>query len=114
MIKKKTTAIKSTYDKFVEGLSAQEKREFQQEYRELVLSELILAAMAQDEVSVRELAKLADVSPTIVQAMRSGKRNNYSIETFYKVLKSLGFNQFKVGRDGHFINIDLSQLSKSK
>ncbi|MGB8468328.1 MAG: hypothetical protein WCE21_04945 [Candidatus Babeliales bacterium] len=114
MIKKKEKRTQSTYEKFVEKLSPKEKKEFEQEYRELVLSELILAAMKEDAVSVRELAKMADVSPTVVQAMRSGSRSNYSLDTFYKILKSLGFNQFMVGRDGQFINIDLSQLSKHK
>ena len=103
---------KSTYDKFIEKLSPQEKKEFDQEYKDLLLSELILAAMTQDEISVRELAKMAGVSPTVVQAMRSNTRSNYSLETFSKILKSLGYNQFMIGRDGHFVAIDLSQLGK--
>lgn len=103
---------KSTYEQFVEKLSAGEKREFDQEYKDLLLSELILAAMERDEISVRELAKMAGVSPTIVQSMRSNTKNNYSLESFHKILTSLGYNQFMVGRDGHFINIDLSQLGK--
>ena len=103
---------KSTFDEFVESLNPQEKKEFDEGYKELLLSELILAAMAKDEVSVRELAKMADVSPTIIQTMRSGSKNNYSLDTFYKILKSLGYNQFMVGRDGQFININLSQLNK--
>ena len=103
---------KSTFDQFVEKLSPKEKKEFDQEYKDLLLSELILAAMAQDEISVRELAKMAGVSPTVVQAMRSNTKDNYSLETFHKILTSLGYNQFMVGRDGHFVNIDLSQLGK--
>ncbi len=104
--------IKSTYEEFVEKLNPQEKKEFDEDYKELLLSELMLAIMEQDEISVRELAKMAGISPTIVQAMRSGSKNNYSLESFYKILKSLGFNQFMVGRNGQFISIDLSQLNK--
>jgi len=110
MIKK----VKSTYDKFIEKLSPEEKKEFDAEYKNLLLSELILAVMEKDEISVRELAKMAGVSPTIVQAMRSGANKSYSLETFRKILKTLGFNQFMVGRDGQFISIDLSQLKKNK
>jgi hypothetical protein len=115
MIKKAKAATKktkTTYERFMEKLSPKEKKEFDESYRELLLSELLLAIMEQDEVSVRELAKMAKVSPTIVQAMRSGTRKNYSLETFYKILKSLGFNQFMVGRNGHFTPIDFSHLSK--
>lgn len=114
MNKKRSTPkkIKSTYDEYVESLSPQKKKEFDEGYKELLLSELILAAMAKDAISVRELAKMADVSPTIIQTMRSGSKSNYSLETFYKILKSLGYNQFMVGRNGQFINIDFSQLYK--
>lgn len=115
MIKKTKSTVKktkSTYEKFLEKLSPKEKKEFDEGYRELLLSELLLAIMEQDEVSVRELAKMAKVSPTIVQAMRSGTRTNYSLDTFYKILKSLGFNQFMVGRNGQFTSIDFSHLNK--
>lgn len=108
MIKKS----KTTYDEFIEKLSPQQKQEFDEEYRELLLSELVLAAMAQDDISVRELASMAGVSPTIVQAMRSRANKSYSLDTFYKVLKSLGFNQFMVGKDGEYFSIDLSSLKK--
>lgn len=109
---KKVKSTQSTFDEFVESLSPKEKKEFDEGYKDLLLSEIVLAAMVKDEVSVRELAKMAGVSPTIIQAMRSGSKNNYSLETFYKILKSLGYNQFMVGRDGQFINIDFSQFNK--
>ncbi|HXW86128.1 MAG TPA: helix-turn-helix transcriptional regulator [Candidatus Bathyarchaeia archaeon] len=104
--------IKSTYDEVVEKFSPQEKKKFEEGYKELLLSELVLAIMAEDEISVRELAKMADISPTIIQSMRSGSKSNYSLESFYKILKTLGFNQFMVGRNGQFVTINLSQLHK--
>jgi len=64
--------------------------------------------MAKDEISVRKLAKVAGISPTIVQEMKSGLTKNYSMESFFKVLKSLGFNQFMIGSNNQFIPIDLS------
>ncbi len=68
---------KSTVDKFVESLSPKEKKSFDAEYKELLLSEMILAAMEEDHVSVRRLAKLAGVSPTIIQSMRSGVKKRF-------------------------------------
>lgn len=108
----KKKQIKSTYDELIEKLSPQEQKEFDEDYKNLLLSELILAAMEQDQVSVRKLAKMAGVSPTIVQSMRTSTKKNYSLDTFYKILKNLGFDQFMVGREGQFINIDLSQFNK--
>lgn len=63
---------KSTYEEFIEKLSPEEKIKFDEGYRDLLLSELILAAIAEDEISVRDLAQRAGISPTIVQSMRSG------------------------------------------
>lgn len=107
-----TKKIKSTSEKFIESLTPKELREFEEGYKNFALSELVLALMEHDEISVRKLAKIADVSPTIVQEMRSGLKKNYSMESFYKIMKTLGFDQFMVGHDGQFIPIDLSYLNK--
>lgn len=90
----KTTRVKSTYDEYIEKMTPEEKEQFDKEFREFALSEMILAAMEQDEVSVRRLAKLAGVSPTIVQDMRSGKKDNFSMQSFMKVLRSLDCSLF--------------------
>lgn len=66
MIKK----TKSTFDEFIESLSQEDRKKYDQEYRIFVLSELILAAMAKDNVSVKNLAKMARVSPTIIQTQK--------------------------------------------
>jgi hypothetical protein len=50
---------KSTYDEHVESLTPQRKKEFDEGLRNLALSELILALMERDEVSIRKLAKMA-------------------------------------------------------
>jgi hypothetical protein len=54
--------IKSTFEIFIESLSPEEHKEFDAEYKELLLSEIIFAAIAKDNVSVRKLAKMAGVS----------------------------------------------------
>lgn len=107
-----TKKVKSTYEEFMEAKTPKQRKKFEEEYKELALSELILALMERDEISVRKLAKIAGVSPTIVQEMRSGLKKNYSMESFYKILTTLGFDQFMVGHNGHFIPIDLSYLNK--
>lgn len=107
-----TKKIKSTADKFVESLTPKQKKGFFDEYRELLLSELLLAAMEQDEISVRKLAKLAGVSPTIVQAMRSGSKKDFSMKSFFKILKGLGCKRFMVELNGELIPLDLSAATR--
>jgi len=104
--------LKSTSEKFIESLSAKQKKEFIQEHRELLLSELLLAAMQQDDLSVRKLAKKADVSPTIVQAMRSGAKKDFSMKSFFKILKGLGCKRFMVELHGQLIPLDISATKK--
>lgn len=84
------TKIKGSIDCFIESLSDKEKEKFHEEYRELLVSEMLIAAMEKDEVSVRELAKAAGVSPTTVQGIRSGT-NNPTIENFFKIFSALGY-----------------------
>lgn len=52
---------KSTYEKFIE--SKHQKKLLDKGYRELLISELLLAAMEEDHISVRKLAAEAEVSP---------------------------------------------------
>ena len=102
-----TKKIKSTVDKFLESLSPVERKKYDEEYQELLLSELILAAMEKDNISVRKLAKMAGVSPTIVQAMRSGSRQDFSMQSFFKILKGLGSKGFMIELHGHYIPLDM-------
>ncbi|HSX03607.1 MAG TPA: hypothetical protein VLG76_02635 [Rhabdochlamydiaceae bacterium] len=71
-MKKKTM---STYEKFIEN--KEQKKLLEREYRELLISGLLLAAMEEDHLSVRQLVAEADVSPTIIQSLKSGKKNKY-------------------------------------
>jgi hypothetical protein len=56
-----TKKVRSTLDTFFELLSSEERKQFDEEYRELVLSELVLAALAKDIISVKKLAKIAGI-----------------------------------------------------
>ena len=68
--------------------------------------------MAHDEISVRELAKLADVSPTVVQAMRSGAKKDFSMTSFIKILRGLGFKKLIAERNGQAYPMDITNLYK--
>jgi uncharacterized protein (DUF1810 family) len=59
------------------------------------------------------LAKVAGVSPTVVQAMRSGTKNDFSMQSFFKVLKGLGCTRLMVDFDGQFIPLNISYLRKN-
>ena len=74
----------------------------------MLLSELILAAMEKDNISVRKLAQMAGVSPTIVQAMRSGAKKDFSMKSFFKILQGLGYKKFVVELNGNYIPLNIS------
>jgi hypothetical protein len=103
--------IRSTTDECLEAMTLSEREEFDRELRKLALSELVLAAMEDDEVSVRKLAKLAGVSPTIVQSMRSGKKDDFNLKSFFKILDSLGFTLL-LEKNGEIIPLDISWTSQ--
>lgn len=107
MIKKR----KSTVEEFVESLNPKEKKTFSQEYKDLLLSEMILAAMQEDHVSVRTLAKIAGVSPTVIQSMRSGIKKDFTMGSFFKILKGLGCTVL-IERKGHQIPLDFRHINK--
>jgi DNA-binding Xre family transcriptional regulator len=94
-MKKKT---KSTYEKFIEN--KKQKRLLDREYRELLLSELLLAAMKEDHLSVRKLAAEAEVSPTIIQSLKSGKKTNITIETLSRILDVVGYQIILAPKSG--------------
>lgn len=81
--------IESTYEEAIKD--KKRKANIDREYKELLISEMLIAAMEQDETSVRELAKAAGVSPTIIQELKTGKRKNITMETFSKVLHAIGY-----------------------
>jgi hypothetical protein len=107
-----TKKTKSTYDQFIASLSNTELKKFNDEYRELLLSEIIIAAMEKDNLSVRKLAQIAGVSPTIVQAMRTQKTKDFSMQTFFKVLKGIGCKSIMVEFNGHYIPLEFPITNK--
>lgn len=80
---------KSTYEEFIED--KEQKALLDKEYNELLISELLLAVMKEDHISVRKLAVAAGVSPTIIQGLRTGKKTNITIDTLSKILDAVGY-----------------------
>ena len=101
----KRANTKSTYEKEMENPKF--RKLFEKEYGELVLSELILAMMAEDNVSVRKLAKQIGVAPSVVQSVRSGKHKNMTLKTFIKMIAALG-GEIAVKRGGAYVPLKLA------
>ncbi len=80
---------KSTYEEFIED--EEQKALIDKEYKELLLSELLIAAMKHDHISVRKLASAAGVSPTIIQGLKSGSKTNITIDTLSRILDAVGY-----------------------
>ena len=80
---------KSTYEEFTED--KKQKKILDKEYRELLISELLLAAMQEDHISVRKLAAKAEVSPTIIQSLKSGEKTNITVDTLSRILDVIGY-----------------------
>jgi DNA-binding Xre family transcriptional regulator len=102
---KKRANTKSTYEKEIENPKF--RKLFEKEYSELVLSELILAMMAEDNVSVRKLAKQIGVAPSVVQSVRSGKHKNMTLKTFIKMIAALG-GEIAIKRGGAYVPLKLA------
>jgi DNA-binding Xre family transcriptional regulator len=62
------------------------------EFKELVLSELVLAIMAQDSKSVRELANEVGLSKTVIQNLRSGEQSDMKLSNFVKLTHAYGYD----------------------
>ncbi len=67
------------------------KAGFEKGYEKFLMSELLIEAMEENNISVRKLAQKAGVSPTIIQNMRSGKSTNISLNTLGPILSALHY-----------------------
>ncbi len=67
------------------------RRKFEEEYRQLVLVEILIPILERSEIPVRTLAKTAGISPTIIQEIKTGKKEGISYLTFLSILEALGY-----------------------
>ncbi|KPA16261.1 hypothetical protein MHK_003534 [Candidatus Magnetomorum sp. HK-1] len=80
---------KSTFDRFMSD--SEERKKFDKEYMQFLFSELILEAMEEERISVRELSKKSGVSTSIIHHLRTMKPINITIKTLTSLLKPLGY-----------------------
>lgn len=83
--------MESTFDSFINSNKTQ-KELFEKEYNKFLLSEFIIDAMEKQKLSIRMLAKKANVSPTIIQKIRnSDTAEKINYRTFIHILDILGY-----------------------
>lgn len=80
----------TTFDKFF-AENPEQREIYDKEYNDFLISEFMLEQMEAQNISIRELAKKADVSPAIIQKLRSKDSLKANLTTFTSVLKSLGY-----------------------
>src|SRR5436190_3522242 len=81
---------RSTVERWLEKPGFREA--FKREYKEFLLSELVLALMAKDGKSVRELARELGVSKTVIQNLRSGEQTDMKLSNFVKLTHAYGYD----------------------
>jgi len=86
---KKLKINQTTYERLTKDPAR--KIKIEKEYKELLLSELLIAIMEEDLISVRKLAKAAGLSPSIIQDIRSGKKENLTLKSFSNIAAALGY-----------------------
>lgn len=60
----------------------EQKEIYKKEYNDFLLSEFILEQMEKQHISIRKLAKKADISPTVIQKLRSKDSQKVNLTTF--------------------------------
>ncbi len=82
--------METSFDIYIKN-NPTERKKFDKEYEDFLLSEFILEAMEAKQISIRTLAKEAGVSPTVIQKIRSKNAEKINFTTFSSVLRSLGY-----------------------
>jgi len=103
----------STYERLIHE-DAEFENDLKKRYREFVLSELLLALMEEDHLSIRKLAKEAGVSPSLIQDLRSGKKDNLTFKSFSNIVEALGYDIVLEKRNKRFHTPKLKMLSQRR
>ena len=64
---------------------------YEEELKQFAFSELLLAMMDEDEISVRKLAKMAGISPSVIQKLRTGEQTDLRLSNFMNIAKQFGY-----------------------
>lgn len=104
--------VLSTYEREMKNPAF--NKAFKESYKKLLFSELLIALMDDDEKSVRKLAEEANLSPTIIQALRSGKQHDIRMSNFISIANAFGYKIYiEKGNDRFAVEEDNKQ-SKHK
>ena len=87
------------------------KKIFDEEYQELLFSELMISMMENDDKSVRKLAEETDISPSIIQNLRSGKQSDIKLKNLLKIALAFGYKLCLKKDDKEFIFQNTGGLS---
>jgi transcriptional regulator with XRE-family HTH domain len=79
----------STYERKMKNQKF--RKAYEQHYKELLFSELLISMMENDDSSVRELAKEAKLSASVIQDIRSGKQNDIKTSNLIKIAHAFGY-----------------------
>ena len=79
----------TTFDRLMQDQNF--KDEFEKGYNEFLISEFMIEKMEEENISVRELAKEAKVSPTTIQNLRSGNAESVKYKTLSNIMQELGY-----------------------
>ncbi|MBR3670402.1 MAG: helix-turn-helix transcriptional regulator [Fibrobacter sp.] len=80
---------KSTFERVMED--PKQKKAFEKEYANFLLSELLLDAMSEQDISVRALSKASGISTSVIQNLRAMQPVNITLKTLNALLSSLGY-----------------------
>lgn len=79
----------STYERKMQDKKF--KTAYEKHYKELLFSELLISIMEEDDQSVRSLAKEANISPSVIQDLRSGKQQDIKVSNLIRIVETLGY-----------------------
>ena len=82
----------STFEREMQDAAFREG--FEKEYNEFLLSETILIMMNEAHKSVRKLATETDLSPTVIQNIRSGTQEDIKLSNFINISHACGYKVF--------------------
>lgn len=82
----------STFER--EMQDAEFRSSFNQEYKELVLAEILSSLMADSHKTIRGLAQEVGLSPTIIQRVKSGQQKDLLITNFLNIAEACGYHVY--------------------
>lgn len=80
----------TTFEQFFTE-NPEQKTIYNKEYNDFLLSGFMLEQMETQNLSIHELAKKADLSPTVIQKLRSKYSQKVNLATFTSELRCLGY-----------------------